>query len=120
MLSITGMATGPLSPVRGVLLFEHRRLRPLARLDALDCLILLRRNFALDLDLLVFDQARGFVCLFRRRVAAVPRRRRFRNSLCTGISQFALHPRFAEIALERRICASVCITPRTDMYPEVP
>src|SRR4051794_26517881 len=81
----------------GALLFEHRRLRPLARLDALDWLILLRRNFALDLDLLVFDQAPSFVCLFRRRVAAFPRRRRFRDNLCTGISQFALHPRFAEV-----------------------
>ena len=42
---------------------ESRRFRPVARLAALDRLIVVRGDFALDLDLFAFDQARRFVGL---------------------------------------------------------
>ena len=48
-------------------LLEHRRVRPLMRLCALDRLVVIRRNRALDVDLLAFDQAPCLVELFRGR-----------------------------------------------------
>ena len=43
---------------------ESRRFRSVARLAALDRLIVVRGDFALDLDLFAFDQAGRFVGLF--------------------------------------------------------
>jgi hypothetical protein len=58
-----------LNPIRACRLaalfsvFEQRWVRPVARLNTLYRFIFLQRRFAFDVDLFLFDQARGFVGL---------------------------------------------------------
>jgi hypothetical protein len=54
--------------------FEQRWGRLIARLAALDRLIILilDRNLAFDVDLLFLDQTRSFICLFSRLRTPLP------------------------------------------------
>jgi hypothetical protein len=53
--------------------FKRRWVRPVAALDLFDRLAMFCGDIAFDVDLFPFDQARGFIGLFRRRGIPFPR-----------------------------------------------
>lgn len=59
----------------GISVLEQGRVRLVAALDLLDRLVVLYWDLAFDVNLLFFDQARGFACLFGERRTPFPWRR---------------------------------------------